>query len=282
MPVNADESTFTIGDEKAAQRTGRYRPHSFFDNPPPNIRSRTRSPQHPAPDSALPSSRKTSFSSSDTHRSGALLSPPHSSAIEAIPEIEVDVDARIAFAHYGYIYALHTVIRPDGSTWLISGSGDSDVKIWLCHPQGGLQFLRGFDSLTGAVLSFAFRDSLLYAGLQDGGIIVWDLETGACIRTIEAHEADVLAMSVLGGDVYTAAADGRVLRVNEEFDCTAAFKAHSGIILSSTIMKGLRDGWEFITAGNDSYVKVSNRHVVHHVTAVGSDLECRASPFARP
>lgn len=171
------------------------------------------------------------------------------------------MDSRIAFAHYGYIYALHTVNRPDGSNWLISGSGDSDVKIWHCQPQGGLQFLRGFDSLAGAVLSLAFRDSLLYVGLQDGGIIVWDLETGACIRTIDAHEADVLAMSVLGGDTYTAAADGRVLRVNEEFDCTAAFKAHSGIILSSTIIQGLRDGWELITAGNDSFVKVShNRH----------------------
>lgn len=148
------------------------------------------------------------------------------------------------------------ITRPDGSKWLVSGSGDSDVKLWQCAPSGGLQQIRHFTGLTGAVLSFAVRDSLLFAGIQDGEIIVWDLETGACIRTIQAHDVDVLAMSVLGNEVYTAAADGRVIRVNEEFDCTAAFRAHSGIILSSIIVPGTRDGWELITAGNDSYVKV--------------------------
>jgi di- and tripeptidase len=162
----------------------------------------------------------------------------------------------MSFAHYGYVYALHMTIRPDGSRWLISGSGDSDVKIWQCLPGGGLHHLRNFSGLTGAVLSFAVRDSLLFAGLQDGEIVVWDLETGACIRTIEAHDSDVLTMAVLGSEVYTAAADGRVIRVNEEFDATAAFRAHSGIILSSTIVEGTKDGWELITAGNDSYVKV--------------------------
>jgi len=171
-------------------------------------------------------------------------------------EIEVGAEERFSSAHYGYIYALQTVTRPDGSRWLISGSGDSDIKVWLCHPAGGLEFLRVFDGLAGAILSFAVRDSLLYAGMQDGEISVWDLETGACIRTIEAHDADVLTMSPLGGDVYTAAADGRVLRINKDFDCTASFKAHSGTILSSTIVQGVSDRWEFITAGNDSYVKI--------------------------
>ena len=229
------------------QRTGRYRPHAFFDKFP----SASDTPQTPG--SALPLPRRKSISSSDLERSTVLPSTSH----EGVLEIEVDIDARIAFAHYGYIYALHIVPRPDGSRILASGSGDCDIKIWLCHASGGLEFVRGFDGLSGAVLSFAVRDSLLYAGVQDGEIAVWDLETGACIRTIEAHEADVLTMSVLGSDVYTAAADGRVLRINEDFDCTAAFKAHAGIILSSTIVRGLTDRWELITAGNDSYVKVN-------------------------
>jgi di- and tripeptidase len=173
-------------------------------------------------------------------------------------EIEITVESRLAFAHYGYIYALATVSRPDGSVWLISGSGDCDVKIWLAHPQGGLQLIRHFTGLQGAVHSFAVRDSLLYAGQQDGEIKVWDLETSACIRSIQAHEADVLTMSVLGQDVYTAAADGQVLRVDERFDCTASWRAHSGIILSSTLVDGKEKGrWELITAGNDSYIKVS-------------------------
>lgn len=183
-------------------------------------------------------------------------------------EIEVPAESRLAFAHYGYVYALHTLSRPNGDKWLVSGSGDSDVKIWECHPSGGITLIRQFNSLSGAVLSFAFRDDLLYAGLQAGEIAVWDLETGACIRTIEAHEEDVLVMSALGGDVYTAAADGRVLRVNDEFDCTAAFKAHSGTVMSSTIVKSVKgDSWELITGGNDSYVKVNFCFLITHLEA---------------
>lgn len=170
-------------------------------------------------------------------------------------ELEITSESRLAFAHYGYVYALYMIPRPDGSAWLVSGSGDSDVKIWAARPRGGLKLLQTFSGLHGAVHSFAVRDSLLFAGLQEGEIVVWDLETKACVRSIEAHDSDVLSMSVLGDDVYTAAADGRVLRVDEAFDCTAAWRAHSGIILSTTVVKA-KQGWELITAGNDSFVKV--------------------------
>lgn len=152
---------------------------------------------------------------------------------------------------------MHVTSREDGRCWLMTGSGDCDVKVWEVRPGGGLSLIREFSGLNGAVLSFGVRDSLLYAGLQAGEIIISDLETGACVRTIEVHEADVLTMSALGGDVFTAAADGRCLRVNEDFDCTAAFRAHQGIVLSSAIARGEKGKWELMTAGNDSYIKVS-------------------------
>jgi len=170
--------------------------------------------------------------------------------------MEVEPGSRTAFAHFGYIYTLTTITRPNNECWLASGSGDSDIKIWKILPCGHLQHLRTFSDLSGAVFSLEVRDSLLYAGLQDGEIDVWDLETGSCIRSIHAHEADVLSMAVLGGDVYTAAGDGRVLRFNETFDCTAAFKAHSGIVASSIVVPGDAGKWDLITAGDDSYVKV--------------------------
>ena len=253
--------------KRPALRTGRYKPHSFFDNPPTaSSTSGANTPRCSHPGSAHASgSKKHCFSASDLAKLQEPRSPSTPSAFASAPasdsgvmEIEITVESRLAFAHYGYIYALATVSRPDGSVWLISGSGDCDVKIWLAHPQGGLQLIRHFTGLQGAVHSFAVRDSLLYAGQQDGEIKVWDLETSACIRSIQAHEADVLTMSVLGQDVYTAAADGQVLRVDERFDCTASWRAHSGIILSSTLVDGKEKGrWELITAGNDSYIKVS-------------------------
>ncbi|WRT68195.1 uncharacterized protein IL334_005170 [Kwoniella shivajii] len=240
-----------------SQRTGRYKPHRFFDNPPEggsSTGSGTNSPRSPNVGATPISSRKEFFTSADLDKLSLNERAEHSAT-----ELAIGAESRIAFAHYGYIYALQMIARPKGRKWLVSGSGDSDVKIWECEAGGGLNLIREFNSLPGGVLSFAVRDFLLYAGLQAGEIVVWDLETGACIRTIEAHDADVLSMSVLGGDVYTAAADGRILRVNDEFDCTAVWQAHSGTVMNSVIVKGEKQGgWEMMTTGSDSFVKIWN------------------------
>ncbi|WWC90915.1 uncharacterized protein L201_005853 [Kwoniella dendrophila CBS 6074] len=236
-----------------SQRSGRYKPHHFFNNPPEGGSrpgSGISTPRSPVP----ASNNKDFITSADLDKLSLNERAEHPAT-----EIEIGAGSRIAFAHYGYIYALQVISRPNGTKWLVSGSGDSDVKIWECESGGGLTLVKEFNSLSGGVLSFAVRDSLLYAGLQAGEIVVWDLETGACIRTIEAHDADVLSMSVLGGDVYTAAADGRVLRVNEEFDCTAIWNAHAGTAMSTIIVKGTRSSsWELITTGSDSFVKIWN------------------------
>lgn len=234
-------------------RSGRYKPHSFFDTPPADVRSGTSTPRTPG---AVPASGRCTtpipagVAASDV--AGRLL------RATSVTEFEIDVDSTLFYAHYGYVYALDMITRPDGSRWLASGSGDSDLKIWECAPRGGLHLVREFSGLSGAVLSIAHRDSLIYAGLQDGEIDVWDLETGARIRTIEAHDADVMAMTVLGCDVFTGAADGRVLRIDESFDCTAAFKAHADVVLAALIVPAARKPgqYELITAGNDSFVKI--------------------------
>lgn len=256
------------------QRSGRYRPHKFFENPP-TLRSMASGANSGA---STPKLSKKPAGITDAELQGIDLGK--AGRKQAVEEIEVPHENRLAFAHYGYIYALHIADRSplsrsrsrtksqtnggantnkgeeQGEKWLISGSGDSDVKVWLLIPGGGLHLLKVFEGLSGAVMSFVVRDSLLYAGIQDGEILVWDLETSACIRTIEAHESDVLTMCALGGDVYSAAADGRVLRFNDEFDCTAAFRGHKGNVLSSVLVKGKERAWDLITAGSDSYVKV--------------------------
>ena len=274
-------------------RTGRYRPHSFFDNPPAFPSSGTSTPKsgitfsHPLANSYTCSSCDLAKQASGPPSPAPQIerststdrSETDSTSDSGVLEIEITVESRLSFAHYGYIYALTIVPRPNGTAWLISGSGDSDVKIWLAGKQGGLQLIKHFDNLPGAVHSFAVRDSLLYAGLQHGDIKVWDLETGACIRSIHAHEEDVLTLSVLGDDVYTAAVNGRVLRFDGGFDCTAAWAAHSGIILSSTIVKS-KDRYELITAGNDSYVKVCR--VFSYMTKLIADLGHRPAPLQRP
>ena len=261
--TTSDKSAGSPQPSGPKQRTGRYRPHAFFDNPP-SCSSGASTPISPVPGckgthSAISTQISTSLSHLELQRSISRQSTDEAKtpASSTVAEVEIGAEARIAFAHFGYIYALHLIQRPEGENWLVSGSGDSDIKIWSCRPSGGLSLVHTFGNLSGAVHSLAFRDSLLFAGMQDGQIGVWDLETGACIRKIEVHDSDVLALSVLGDDLYTGAADGIVARINGKFESTATWGAHDGIVLSSCIVSG-KHGWELITAGNDSSVKVSS------------------------
>ena len=180
-------------------------------------------------------------------------------ASDGLPEsINVMEDNVISSAHYGYIYCLLIITRPDGETLLVSGGGDSDVKLWRCRSGKGLEYLHTFegDGTAGAVLSLSSRDSLLFGGLQGGQIKVWDLETRSCIRTILAHRDDVMSMISLGTDLYTVAADGLALRFNDSFDCSGTFQAHAGAILSTISVMDQHGVHQYITAGNDSLLKV--------------------------
>ncbi|KAJ9119569.1 hypothetical protein QFC22_003278 [Naganishia vaughanmartiniae] len=221
-------------------RSSRIRPHSFFNSRP-----------------CSPDLVKSPAVSAKAFPFAKPASRPTTPRTLSLPEkIIVPHDNVVSSAHYGYIYCMNLFKRADDVIWLASGSGDSDVKVWECQPKGGLKFLFTFDGLSGAVLSLVVRDDLLFVGLQDGHIKVWDLETKACIRTILAHNSDVLAMSLVGTDLYTASAEGQILRFDASFDCTATFQAHSGAILSTVIMPTHEDRFELITAGHDSYVKL--------------------------
>ncbi|KAL7423602.1 hypothetical protein Q5752_001183 [Cryptotrichosporon argae] len=239
-----DTSAVDLPSGARTPRSMRYKPHSFFHSMLPHDVKNGANVHRTLSSGAHPVGRRAESASPNAPQG-------------EVTEIEIDVNDTVQAAHYGYVYALVTVPRSNGGVLLVSGSGDCDVKVWETREGGGLVLLREFQDLSGAVYSLVVRDALLFAGLQDGEIVVWDLETAARIRTIEAHETDVMTMSVLGGDVYTAAADGLVLRINDRFDCTAAFKAHTGIVLSSTIVPD-QHGWHLITAGNDSFVKIWN------------------------
>lgn len=265
-----DDARRSTQSPTPSQRSGRYKPHAFFDTPPADAWSGTSTPRKLQ---CFPFDFKNGAA---TPRNGAATPSPSNDVIE----YEIDVDSTIFTAHYGYVYALQMMETAEGKLWLASGSGDSDVKIWQVAPGGGLALVREHGGLSGAVLSLVVRESLLYAGLQDGEIDVWDVETGARIRTIEAHEADVMAMVVLGTDVYTSAGDGRVLRIDANFDCTAAFKAHDDSVLACAIVPCEVDDstFELVTAGNDSHVKIWNVSAspASNDTIVDVDIESSA------
>ncbi|KII90799.1 hypothetical protein PLICRDRAFT_174166 [Plicaturopsis crispa FD-325 SS-3] len=213
----------------------------------------------------------------DIHASNGLMSPTLSKlasddyvpaaprAILRIPPTNV-----IDSAHYGYIYCMALLPstrvgsddppppRDDGSTHLVTGSGDETVKLWNCTPAGPKE-VHTFDCCHGAVLALVVRGDTAYAGCQDGYVKVWDLETKTIVRTIMVQEnVDLLSLSMLHTDLFTCSANGQVQRWSASFDCTASWSAHDGIVLSSIISRqqSHSDSYHLITGGNDNYIKI--------------------------
>jgi len=218
------------------------RAHKFFDSYPQYER---KAADIYAKNSATRLDRWTSDSEREflTPAPQAVISIPGSNVIDS--------------AHYGYIYCMAILEIPDAQ--LATGSGDETVKIWACSAEG-TTLLTTFEFTHGAVLALTAKGDTLYAGCQDGYVKVLDLETQTLIRTIIVHESvDILSLSMIGSDLYTCSANGCVMRWSSLFDCTASWKAHDGIALSSIISssKSMRGfAYRLVTGGNDEGVKV--------------------------
>ncbi|EJU03191.1 glutathione degradosome [Dacryopinax primogenitus] len=166
-------------------------------------------------------------------------------------------------AHYGYVYSMALVEPREGGMMLLTGSGDEDVKMWDCTPTG-LILRTTLNGASGGVLSLAVREDTVYGGCQSGFIKVWDLETGAVIRTITAQEnEDVLALTLLGTDLYAASANGQIQRWNGSFEQTASWHAHEGSVLSALIVAPRaevihdnRSQYQLVTGANDATMKL--------------------------
>ena len=93
---------------------------------------------------------------------------------------------------------------------LISGGGDGIVKLWSLgsDESGALTENISLENGDGAVLSMALDGTLLYTGRLEGDVNVWDLDTRQLIRTVKAHNADVLVLSVGYGLLFSGGSNG--------------------------------------------------------------------------
>ncbi|KAG5639431.1 hypothetical protein H0H81_002302 [Sphagnurus paluster] len=161
-------------------------------------------------------------------------------------------------AHFGYIYCM-TILATIDFVKLATGSGDEIVKLWDCTEEGPV-LAHEFELSHGAVLALVAQGDTIYAGCQDGYVKVLDLETKTLVRTIIVQECvDILSMSMIDSDLYTCSADGWVKRWSASFDCTASWKGHKGIVLSSIITHhngSENSGLRLVTGGNDDHIKV--------------------------
>ena len=93
---------------------------------------------------------------------------------------------------------------------LISGGGDGVVKVWSLDSRenGALSEEISLENGDGSVLSMALDGTVLYTGRLEGGVNVWDLDTRQLIRTVKAHNADVLALAVGHGLLFSGGSNG--------------------------------------------------------------------------
>ncbi|KAI0629895.1 Zn-dependent exopeptidase [Trametes polyzona] len=289
--------------------------HKFFDSYP----QYTRRPadlnaRNPTCASCLPTSISLTL---PTSSSSGLATPPQDGCVQGdriktpLAVLQVPPESVIFSAHYGYVYCMALLPSNregsddllyedthDGSLQLVTGSGDSTVKLWQL-PYGrsqasAPQLLHTFDCGAGAVLALAVRGATVYAGCQDGLVKVWDLETRTLVRTLLVVEnVDILSMSMLHSDLYVCSANGDIQRWSASFDLVGSWRGHDGIILSSIITRlphsdspqeQGNDKFTLVTGGNDDMIKVwevapprSDRHALSELSRFGNTTDISKS-----
>ena len=103
-------------------------------------------------------------------------------------------------------------IRGDsGKETLITGGGDGTIKMWPLIGNGEPGAIECYETLQNgdnSILSMALDGTFLYSGRLEGDIDIWDLDTHQLIRTINAHTADVLTITVGHDMIFTGDSNG--------------------------------------------------------------------------
>ncbi|XP_031377425.1 zinc finger CCCH domain-containing protein 63-like [Punica granatum] len=160
---------------------------------------------------------------------------------------------------------------PSGSDKLSTGSKDETVKIWDCHTgqcsdtvsvgsevgslisEGpwvfvglqsavkawNLECCTAFDlkASSGLVYSMAVGSDLLFAGCQNGDILVWRGSSPTnpllLVATLKGHTHAVLSLVVGANRLYSASMD-RTIRVWDihTLECITTLKGHANVVMS--------------------------------------------------
>ncbi|KAG0630698.1 hypothetical protein M758_1G197900 [Ceratodon purpureus] len=198
----------------------------------------------------------------------------------------------------GHEKAIRAIVLPEGHTQLYTGSQDETVRVWDCTtgvcanvaPMGGdvgaLIYAAGWlfvglpnevkvvnmttlhqQSLSGPkgqVHALAVTDEgLLFAGTQDGTILVWQFNTATNefvpAASMSGHTGPVVTLMLIGSRLYSGSMD-KTIRVWEiaSVQCVQTLEGHTGVVMDllcwdSFLLSCSLDGtvkiWTLNTAG---------------------------------
>jgi hypothetical protein len=113
---------------------------------------------------------------------------------------------------------------PDGQ--LLTGAADGTLRLWalppLCAPGAAAathaspaRVLSGHSGPVNALaVPASARDGTrAVSGAADGDVRVWNVDTGACMRTLSGHKGSVTGVGVLPGGLLVSASMDRTVRV---------------------------------------------------------------------
>jgi WD40 repeat protein len=134
---------------------------------------------------------------------------------------------------------------PDGQQ-IVSGSGDSTVRVWDACTGAALQTLKGHSSYVNSV-AFSPDGQQIVSGSYDSIVRVWDACTGAALQMLKGHSSSVssVAFSPDGQQIVSGSGDSTV----------RVWDAHTGAALQT--LKGHSSSVSSVAFSPDGNISIS-------------------------
>ncbi|KAM9977172.1 hypothetical protein ACTFIR_011030 [Dictyostelium discoideum] len=109
-----------------------------------------------------------------------------------------------------------TSLATNGIRYLISGSKDCTVKVWIVESDKPTTLYRTLIGHSSIIQDVAITQDEKYviSGSWDGNVCIWDIESGQCIKTIK-HQSQIMKVSYIhqqnGDFISSITNDGSVM-----------------------------------------------------------------------